>query len=104
MKPYMVVKAGQGDFGNFPYRHRGNGFTGIAYPLKQPEIKHINDWVENQNVYMADTEADANEIVRYLMEMYPQNSYIIAKSEMAFYRPIGDRKTAKFTKDGMVPA
>lgn len=99
MKPYYIVRLNW-----LCEREQFAAIMRREFMYSYDEEQRSSDGLSNHTaVFGTDTEQQANDLLQWLTNRYPENSYMICKSVKAGFREPGPLKFGEFTEQGFMP-
>jgi len=103
VKQFSIIKY-KPDAQQLMFRDLARRREGIAYNQTQAATNGSEgDINEASDVYFADTIETATMLVEVLSAKYSQYSWIIAETQVVYFRDPGPVRQAKFTDKGLMP-
>lgn len=101
MKPYMVVKVSEGStvYTSDPESGRGIHCT----KPKQLAVNNEDEYELAQNLYLCNSERDAQVLAVWLVGLFPQHTWMVARATEVYSRPPGELVKASFNEKGLLP-
>lgn len=100
--PFAVVKISN--------RQTGLVFRSVVDRRDYPVDIQLCDAVEytgelgpDTEIFWADNEVSANNLISTLSHMYPKNDYALVQTKLVVHRPPGDVQRSVYTENGFLP-
>ena len=103
MKQFAVAKytPNMGLMMYFSSQETGRNHT--AEKFEQYGTDHNEDFEQTQDLYYTDNEGDAEALALYLLNRYPQFTWVVLRTTLVVSRPPGDVTRARYTDKGLLP-